>query len=98
MAPAKRVYSHLKEDSLKHASRVLLIPVLLCAAAGVAAADAAADYPNRPVRFVAPDVQERFSTQGLDAVGSTPEAIATLIKQETAMYAKLVKQIGLQPQ
>lgn len=46
----------------------------------------------------APDVQERFSTQGLDAVGSTPEVLAALIKQETAMYAKLVKQIGLQPQ
>jgi tripartite-type tricarboxylate transporter receptor subunit TctC len=46
----------------------------------------------------APDVQERFSTQGLDAVGSTPEALAALIKQETAMYGKLVKQIGLQPQ
>ena len=45
-----------------------------------------------------PDVQERFSTQGLDAVGSTPEVLAALIKQETAMYAKLVKQIGLQPQ
>jgi len=46
----------------------------------------------------APDVQERFSTQGLDAVGSTPEVLAALIKQETAMYAKLVKQIGLKPQ
>jgi tripartite-type tricarboxylate transporter receptor subunit TctC len=45
-----------------------------------------------------PEVQERFSTQGLDAVGSTPEVLAALIKQETAMYAKLVKQIGLQPQ
>ena len=45
-----------------------------------------------------PDVQERFSTQGLDAVGSTPEVLAALIKQETAMYGKLVKQIGLQPQ
>jgi hypothetical protein len=31
-------------------------------------------------------------------VGSTPEVLAALIKQETAMYAKLVKQIGLQPQ
>ncbi len=46
----------------------------------------------------APDVQERFATQGLDAVGSTPEVLAALIKQETAMYAKLVKQIGLKPQ
>ena len=46
----------------------------------------------------APDVQERFATQGLDAVGSTPEVLAALIKQETVMYGKLVKQIGLHPQ
>ena len=45
-----------------------------------------------------PDVQERFSTQGLDAVGSTPEELATLIKKEQVEYAKLVKQIGLKPQ
>ena len=37
------------------------------------------------------EVQERFSTQGLDAVGSTPQLLAALIKQETAMYAKLVR-------
>jgi tripartite-type tricarboxylate transporter receptor subunit TctC len=45
-----------------------------------------------------PDVQERFNSVGLDPVGSTPEHLAALIKQETAMYAKLVKQIGLKPQ
>jgi tripartite-type tricarboxylate transporter receptor subunit TctC len=45
-----------------------------------------------------PDLQELFSTQGLDAVGSTPEELAALIKKEVAMYAKLVKQIGLKPQ
>ncbi len=45
-----------------------------------------------------PDVQERFSAVGLDAVGSTPEELAALIKIETVMYAKLVKQIGLKPQ
>ena len=45
-----------------------------------------------------PDVQERFSTVGLDAVGSTPEELEALIRKETVMYAKLVKQIGLQPQ
>jgi tripartite-type tricarboxylate transporter receptor subunit TctC len=45
-----------------------------------------------------PEVQARFSSVGLDAVGSTPEELAALIKQETAMYASLVKQIGLQPQ
>jgi tripartite-type tricarboxylate transporter receptor subunit TctC len=45
-----------------------------------------------------PDVQERFSSVGLDAVGSTPEELAALIKKEVVMYAKLVKQIGLKPQ
>ena len=45
-----------------------------------------------------PDVHERFVSQGLDAVGSTPEELETLIKKEMVMYAKLVKQIGLKPQ
>jgi len=45
-----------------------------------------------------PEVRERFATVGLDAVGSTPEELAALIKKETVMYAKLVKQIGLKPQ
>ena len=45
-----------------------------------------------------PDVQERFTSQGLDAVGSTPEELSALIKKEVVMYAKLVKQIGLKPQ
>jgi len=45
-----------------------------------------------------PEVQERFATVGLDAVGSTPEELAALIKKEVVMYAKLVKQIGLKPE
>jgi len=45
-----------------------------------------------------PDVQERFASVGLDAVGSTPEELAALIKKEVVMYANLVKKIGLKPQ
>jgi tripartite-type tricarboxylate transporter receptor subunit TctC len=45
-----------------------------------------------------PDVRERFNSVGLDAVGSTPEELAALIKKETVMYAELVKKIGLKPQ
>jgi tripartite-type tricarboxylate transporter receptor subunit TctC len=45
-----------------------------------------------------PDVKERLNSQGLDAVGSTPEELRALIKSEIAMFAKLVKQIGLKPQ
>ena len=45
-----------------------------------------------------PDVKEFFEGQGLTAVGSTPEQLSALIKQESREYAKLVKQIGYQPQ
>ena len=44
---------------MKHASHwlsCLLMPLLSCAAAGAAAADAASGYPNRPIRFIAPFV------------------------------------------
>jgi tripartite-type tricarboxylate transporter receptor subunit TctC len=44
-----------------------------------------------------PDIQERLSSQGLDAVGSSPEEVVKLIKHEIALYAKLVKQIGFKP-
>jgi tripartite-type tricarboxylate transporter receptor subunit TctC len=45
-----------------------------------------------------PDISQRIEQQGLDAVGSTPEELAAIIKAETQMYGKLVKQIGLKPQ
>jgi tripartite-type tricarboxylate transporter receptor subunit TctC len=45
-----------------------------------------------------PDVKELFLTQGLTPVGSTPEQVSALIKEESQEYAKLVKQIGYQPQ
>ncbi len=45
-----------------------------------------------------PDVQERLLGQGLTPVGSTPEQMSALIKEESMEFAKLVKHIGLQPQ
>ena len=41
---------------MKHAASLLLLSVLSGAASIAAAADAAADYPNRPIRFIAPFV------------------------------------------
>jgi tripartite-type tricarboxylate transporter receptor subunit TctC len=41
---------------MKYAAHLILISVLSCAASGVAAADAAAGYPSRPIRFIAPFV------------------------------------------
>jgi tripartite-type tricarboxylate transporter receptor subunit TctC len=58
-----------------------------------------AKLSNELIRIIRlPEVKERFNSQGLDAVGSKPDEVSALIKKEIAMYAKLVKQIGFQPQ
>ena len=58
-----------------------------------------AKLSNELIRILRlPEVKERFNSQGLDAVGSKPDEVSALIKKEIAMYAKLVKQIGFQPQ
>jgi tripartite-type tricarboxylate transporter receptor subunit TctC len=44
------------------------------------------------------DVKERFAGQGLTPIGSTPDQLTRLIREESAEYAKVVKLIGLQPQ
>lgn len=45
-----------------------------------------------------PDIKERFLSQGLTSVGSTPEQMSKLMREESAEVATLVKKIGLQPQ
>lgn len=45
-----------------------------------------------------PDMQERLLGQGLTPVGSTPEQVSALMKEESMEHAKLVKQIGYKPQ
>ena len=45
-----------------------------------------------------PEVSEKIRSQGLEPVGNTPEELAARIKKESAEYAKLVKDIGYQPQ
>jgi len=41
---------------MKRAAQLFLISLLSCGASGAAAADAAADYPNKSIRFIAPFV------------------------------------------
>ena len=45
-----------------------------------------------------PDVKERLLVQGVTPVGSKPEEVVAKIKAESLVFAKLVKQIGYQPQ
>jgi tripartite-type tricarboxylate transporter receptor subunit TctC len=46
----------------------------------------------------APDVRERFLSQGLTPVTSTPNEFAMLIKTDLPKWAKVVKEAGLRPQ
>ncbi|HKA46423.1 MAG TPA: tripartite tricarboxylate transporter substrate binding protein [Burkholderiales bacterium] len=45
----------------------------------------------------APEVKNGILAQGLKPVGNTPEQMSALIREESKMYAKLVKDIGFQP-
>ena len=45
-----------------------------------------------------PEVRDRFVSQGLEPVGSTPDALKAYIKDETVKYAKLIKQVGIKPE
>ena len=46
----------------------------------------------------AADVRNRLSADGADPVGSTPEEFAAFLRSETAKWAKVVKQAGIQPE
>jgi len=41
------------------------------------------------------DVKERLASLGFEVVASTPEQFAAFIREQTAKYEKLIKQIGL---
>jgi tripartite-type tricarboxylate transporter receptor subunit TctC len=41
------------------------------------------------------DVRERFASQGLETVGSTPEQFREHLKRETAKFAKIIKVAGI---
>jgi tripartite-type tricarboxylate transporter receptor subunit TctC len=45
-----------------------------------------------------PDVLPKLNDLGLEAVGTTPEELAKILRQDIAAIGKLVKAIGLQPE
>ena len=44
------------------------------------------------------DVSERFFSQGIEPVSSTPEQFAAFIKASVAKYGKIVKALGVRPE
>ena len=42
-----------------------------------------------------PEVAERFAREGADVVGSTPEAFRKVIADETALWARVIREMGI---
>jgi tripartite-type tricarboxylate transporter receptor subunit TctC len=44
-----------------------------------------------------PDIRELFARQYIDAEGSTPEALAAILKEQFTLFARAAKDAGIQP-
>ena len=48
------------------------------------------------IRIVSqPELREKYGLIGLDVVGDPPEAFATIIRNDTAKWAKVIKDAGI---
>lgn len=45
-----------------------------------------------------PDVREHFVSQGADVIAGPPGQLAELIRRETALYARVIRQAGVKPE
>ena len=46
----------------------------------------------------APDIRNRFSRDGVEVVGSSPEEFGAFLRAETVKWAKVAKSAGIQPE
>ena len=55
---------------------------------------------NREVTkaMAAPDFRERLASAGVDPWLGSPEELGTLVRNETARYAAIIKKAGLRPE
>ena len=44
------------------------------------------------------DMGKQFAEISLDPIGGTPQAMGDVIKQDAAMYGKILKEAGIEPQ
>lgn len=68
----------------------------LCAAPGVPAEAVKALQQATAHALADPDIRARFQRDGIEAVGSTPEAFAAFLKADRAKWGTLVKQADIQ--
>ena len=49
-------------------------------------------------KALAADLGKQFAGLSLDPIGGTPEAMAEVTRQDSAMYGKIIKDAGIEPQ
>jgi tripartite-type tricarboxylate transporter receptor subunit TctC len=69
----------------------------LMAPAGTSARIVAMLHDEALKAVTAPAAREKFAALGMEAVARTPEEFATVIRTETPVWAKLIKQVGIAP-
>ncbi len=45
-----------------------------------------------------PDVHQRLNDNGMEVAGGTPDAFGELMRRESAMYAKVLREAGIKPE
>jgi len=48
--------------------------------------------------LVQPDVKEKMNDLGVVAISSTPERVTEMVKEDTAKWSRVIREIGLQPE
>ena len=48
--------------------------------------------------ITAPDMKEKFATNGVDSLGGTPEQFAEFIRSESLRFGKVIKAAGIKPE
>jgi tripartite-type tricarboxylate transporter receptor subunit TctC len=69
----------------------------LMAPAGTPARIVAMLHDEALKAVTAPAAREKFAALGMEAVTRTPDEFATVIRTETPVWAKLIKQVGIAP-
>ena len=74
----------------------LVVPTFGIYAPAGASRDIVAQLNAHLQKIVAqPDVRERFATQGVEAMASTPEELSKVLSAEIALWAGVIKQAGI---
>ena len=84
---------------------MLRMLAMLVALSFAAAPEAAAQYPDKPMRWIlpfpaggTPDVAEKLVRDGVDPIGGTPRELGALVARELPQWRELAKAANIKRQ